>query len=219
MEELLNAMRREAVRVMAKKASTRLGIVTSYKPETYQCKVRLQPENTLTGWLPVGTIWIGNNWGLYCPPSPGDQVLVEFQEDDVNHGVVTMRLFDQNTNKPLGVVAGEFWIVHKGGSFIKITNDDFVLCHGEEKIECTSKAINILATGDNVHIKSDKKVHVEASEIDLDNNGTLHKIVHDAMVTLFNTHTHTGVQTGGGTTAPPTQQMSDSHLTQILKAQ
>lgn len=91
-------------------------------------------------------------------------------------------------DKPLAVPAGEFWLVHKQGSRFKFTNDGKVEIHG-------------------------------TVEIDIGNTGsTLHKLVTDAFVSFFNGHTHSGVQTGGGTSGAPTATMDASHLTGILKA-
>ena len=66
-----------------------------------------------------------------------------------------------------------------------------------------------------------------ARQVLLDNSGliqlfgpgeTLHKLVTDLFMTLFNQHTHGGVQTGGGNTAVPNQLMTAAHLTTATRA-
>jgi phage baseplate assembly protein gpV len=130
MERLLNRMRAEAGRQAALSASGRMAIVTSYDPDHYACKVKILPEGDYpdqydsgdTGWLPVQTQWLGNGWGMYCPPSVGDKVYVDHVEDDPGGGQIVGVVFDAE-HTPLSVQSGEFWLVHVTGSFFKLTND------------------------------------------------------------------------------------------------
>ena len=101
---------------------SRKGLVTSYDPQTYAVKVALQPDGTETGWLPLRTQWAGPGWGLFCPPPIGAQVSVEFQEGDREAGEATGVTFN-DADRPLAVPAGEFWLVHSAGAFLKFTND------------------------------------------------------------------------------------------------
>ena len=71
----------------------RLATVTSVNPTAATVRVTLQPEGVLSGWLPVLSPWIGAGWGMYCPPSTGDQVLVIAQEGDAEHGIIIGRAF------------------------------------------------------------------------------------------------------------------------------
>ena len=77
---ILNIVRREVQRMMGLFAHPRVGIVDGYNPTNYCVRVRLQPGNQITGWLPILTMWGGNGWGMFCPPTPGDVVKVLFQE-------------------------------------------------------------------------------------------------------------------------------------------
>jgi phage baseplate assembly protein V len=122
MRVLQNQMRQIAQMAMQGEAKTRLGIVTSYDPDSYSVKLELQPDGAPTGWLPVVAPWVGNGWGMYCPPSIGDMVEVHFQEDGMEAGFVCARFYN-NTDRPLSVPAGEFWLVHASGAFFKLLND------------------------------------------------------------------------------------------------
>lgn len=104
------------------KAVCRLGVVSSYDPAHYAMKVKLQPTVVETGWMPVASIWVGNGWGLYAPPTVGDQAVVFFQEADLLTGLGGLSLYS-DVDQPLRVESGEFWLVHKTGAFIKLTND------------------------------------------------------------------------------------------------
>ncbi|MBV8656628.1 MAG: phage baseplate assembly protein V [Burkholderiales bacterium] len=122
---LVNRMREEAQRSDGKMMS-RAGIVTAYNPNTYSVKVDLkptagQPPQLETDWLPVASHWTGNGWGMFSPPTIGDQVNVLFLEGDVDTGYVVQHFFDQQ-HAPLAVPSGEYWLVHKSGTFQKLVN-------------------------------------------------------------------------------------------------
>lgn len=121
MDLIRNAMQLEAERVLALPAKPRIGIVTNYDPDHYAARVLLQPEDFLTGYLPITTPWVGNGWGFYAPPSIGDKVEVHFQQDGKEAGFIVNRFYSTKT-VPLFVPSGEFWVVHQSGSTIRFTN-------------------------------------------------------------------------------------------------
>ena len=129
MDRFLNALKSQAGALDQGLAQPRFAIVTSVDPNTATVRVLLQPEAVLSGWLPVLSPWIGAGWGISCPPSPGDQVLVLSQEGDAEHGVVVGRAFSAATPSPTAPV-GELWLVHATGSFIKLVNDGTVQIEG-----------------------------------------------------------------------------------------
>ena len=145
---LLNIFRREGARVQSQRADTRVGIVDSYDPALYCAKVRIQPENVLTGFLPILTEWVGNGWGIVCPPSAGDVVDVHFQEGGKNAGFISKRFFSSKTLPPGPAPSGEFWMVHSSGSFLKFTNDGKVSVNSKSDMDFTSGGdINMTSTG------------------------------------------------------------------------
>jgi phage baseplate assembly protein V len=110
-------------------AQPRMGIVTSSNSQTAMAKVLLQPEGVLTGWLPVLTQWAGSGWGMACPPSPGDQVLVIPQEGDAQHGLIVGRLYS-NLVRPPQTEPGEINLTHQSGSSIRLLNSGIVAIEG-----------------------------------------------------------------------------------------
>ncbi len=130
MERLLNVIKQHAGAMDQGAGQPRFATVTSVNPQTATAKVRLQPEGVLSGWLPILSPWIGAGWGMCCPPSPGDQVLVLTQEGDAEHGIIIGSAFS-NTQTPPPAPVGELWLVHKSGSFIKLQNDGTVQIHGD----------------------------------------------------------------------------------------
>jgi phage baseplate assembly protein V len=122
MQRLFNALKSQAAALDASVAQPRFGVVSSVDPSTYTARVLLQPEGVLSGWLPVLTSWAGNGWGVVCPPVPGQQVLVVAQEGDAEHGVIVGCAFSTQMRPP-AAPAGELWLVHESGSFLKLLGD------------------------------------------------------------------------------------------------
>lgn len=146
---ILNIIRRECERVLAQRATTRMGIVDSYDPDLYCAKVRLQPENVLTGFLPISTEFAGNGWGDVNGLTPGTVVDVHFQEGGKNAGYISKRFFSSITRPPGPVAAGESWRVHQSGSFLKFTNDGKVSVNSASDMNLVSAGdINLQAAGD-----------------------------------------------------------------------
>src|SRR3978361_2100816 len=130
MDRLLNTFKAQGASQDQAAGVPRFGIVTSVDPSTATARVTLQPEGVLTGWLPLLTPWVGDGWGLVCPPSPGDQVLVFPQEGDAEHGMIVAASWSAKTTPP-AAPSGEFWLVHKSGSFLKLQNDGTIQIKGD----------------------------------------------------------------------------------------
>ncbi len=186
MKRLLNAMARQAQLANSSRAETRVGIVSAYNPADYCAKVQLQPEGTETGWLPVLSPWIGEGWGLFCPPSIGDQVQVEFQEGSAEAGFVVGRFFS-NAQRPLPVSSGEFWLVHQTGSALKFHNDGTVEVESASNMTATvggNLTANVtgttavasggnasLSSGGNVTITAAANISIAGSNASMSSNG------------------------------------------------
>jgi len=129
--QLRNQMALAAQLAQDGKSHSKVGIVTSYDPGTASARVHLMPidpdfpDNTLTGWLPVGTPWVGNGWGLDAPVSIGDQVEVQFLDAATENGYISARLFSDQA-RPTGAQSGEFFLTHSSGSKLQFHNDGTV---------------------------------------------------------------------------------------------
>jgi len=130
MDELFNVIKQHAGALDQGGGQPRFGTITSVNPAAATARVTLQPEGVLSGWLPVLSPWIGPGWGLHCPPSPGDQVLVLAQEGDAEHGIIIGCSYSTAMTPPAAPV-GEFWLVHSSGSYIKLQNDGTIQMHGD----------------------------------------------------------------------------------------
>ena len=130
---------------------TRLGTISSYDPAHFAVKVMLQPGGVETGWIPLGSPWVGNGWGAFFAPAIGESVEVEFQEGGLDAAVVSMRFFN-DVDRPLPVPAGEGWLVHASGSALKLHNDG---------------SVEVLVKTD-LHVTAAGAVTVKAASVTLD---------------------------------------------------
>jgi phage baseplate assembly protein gpV len=195
MNGMSNVMRREAARVASQTANVRLATVTSYDPSNYAAKVLIQPEGHETGFLPVTSPWAGNGWGLFCPPTPGDVVDVHFQEGGKQAGFVALRHFGDQF-RPLPVPSGEFWLVHRSGSFVKLHNDGTIEINAQTAVNATAPVFNLVG---DVNVTGNIIATGDISDLS-DGSGTMAHIR-----ATFDLHTHGGIEPGGGNTAIPNQ--------------
>lgn len=134
MDALLNAWKAHSGAQDLQAGQPRFGTVTSVDPEKGTARVQLQPEGVLTGWLPVLSPWVGAGWGMSCPPSPGDQVLVLPQEGNAEHGLIVARGWSRSVPAPATPV-GELWLTHRSGSYVRLLNDGTVSVRGDLHVE------------------------------------------------------------------------------------
>lgn len=189
--ELLNIVRREVERALRDRGVTLHGTICAYDPATYRAKVKLQPDGVISNWMPIGSMWVGNGWGIVAPPQNSTQVQVVFQEEDKDSGVITQNLYDDINAPPVGspqVAQGECLLFHSSGSYIKLAN-----------------------TG-NLILNS--AVEIEAGSV----GNALHKLLMDTFIDFMNSHTHGGVTTGSDSTDVPDQTLDSSYFTDILMA-
>ncbi len=187
-DRLLNALKQHGEAMLSALGQPRFGIVASYDPNTGAAKVRLQPEDILTGWLPVLSQWVGAGWGMHAPLTGGEQVLVVMQEGDGEHGIVVGRAWS-DAMRPPAAPPGELWLVHQSGAFIKATNA------GQVSLQDASGASITLANNGTVNVNG--VLAVSGDIIDRDNaHGSI-----NALRTAYNAHHHPGVQAGGASTA------------------
>ena len=199
MNRLLNIMKAQAAMQSQGSASSRFGLVSAYDPANYCAKVTLQPEGLETGWLPVLSQWVGNSWGMFAPPSIGDMVAVNFQENDIEAGFVSLRGYN-DSDRPLNVASGEFWLVHQSGSFLKFHNDGTVELNSAGTLTSTAPQWNhngAMTVNGAVLVNSTIKATGDITDTSNTNTRSV-----AGMRSVFNSHIHTDPQ--GGTVSAPT---------------
>jgi phage baseplate assembly protein V len=181
-------MRTQAMLAAGSTGKPRLGLVSSYNPATYAVKVKVQPDDIETGWLPIVTHMAGQGWGIYAGPANGDQAIVVFQEGDRETGVC-LGFLPSDTDKPPSVPSGEVQVIHKSGAFLKFLSDGTVNIVSTAGINSTGpwNHTGTLHTSDN--ITCDKTV---TATTDVIGGGKSLK-----------NHTHSGVTAGAATSGPP----------------
>lgn len=105
-DRLLNAMKRASSDIASSHAQPRFATIESVDPSGYSVKVTIQPEGTLTGWLPLGAAAVGNAC-IVAPPAPGDQVQITPIEGDAEHWVITARVFSAVALPPTSPATGQ----------------------------------------------------------------------------------------------------------------
>jgi phage baseplate assembly protein V len=166
----------------------RFALVSTAHDREYAVKLLLQPEGIETGYVPVLTPFVGNGWGLFCKPVQGDQVLVLFADGDTNCGVVVGGLFSDE-DVALAAPEREFWLVHGDGASLKFQAGGVVnlVAPGGLNIAANTAITGTLHVTDEV--TADKSVTATTDVV----GGGKH----------LKTHTHGGVQPGGGHSAAP----------------
>lgn len=199
MDKLINALKMRSATMDTLTGTPRWGLVQSYDPQNYLAKVLIQPEGVLSGWLPIVTPMVGPNWGMMMPLAQGQQVIVIPDGGDSEQGVILGGTWDTQTPVPQIPAApggsnstlqsGEVALVSGQGSFIRLCADGTMLIVGP-----TIYALG--SAGD-----TPKRLATE-----------------DFVFSLYNSHTHSGVSTGTGTSGVPVQQGTTAHVTGHLKA-
>jgi uncharacterized protein involved in type VI secretion and phage assembly len=125
MDGIRDLIQREVERALRRRGWPRIGLVDSYDPNRHSVKVMFPDEEKLSGWLPIGSAWTGNGWGLHMAPVVGAQVVVSYHDGDTNAGFVSHQLFSR-VDIPLPVPAGDMWLQHQNGSAVKLHADGLV---------------------------------------------------------------------------------------------
>lgn len=206
-----------------------LGIITSVDPTDYTVKVKLEPEEIETGFIPFCTPF----YGWVAPPMGGEQCLVLFERGNNNVPVAALLLYWDQARAP-GVssagdtAAGEILLKHSSGSYVKLNSAGKILINGQVEIDVTTPKLVINTTGDVDITSSGGVINAQASTINLKgdvvvdgnltaNNGAV--TMNDGVINTnaniittqdvqasgisLKTHVHSGVTTGGSNTGAP----------------
>jgi phage baseplate assembly protein gpV len=137
--DLENVILHVIERWIAGRYTERHGLVTSYDSKKYLAKVTFQPEGQESGWLPIETGHVGQGYGIAMGLQPGsgsgvqgqqqgdsgqsgsdsngatgDQVIVRYQEGDIESGKIVQRVHSDKDTPP-EAKSGEllFWTKFK----------------------------------------------------------------------------------------------------------
>ncbi len=220
MNALINQIRQHIANVISSIAFPVKGIVDTVDPDSMTCVVRYQPQNTLSPSLPISCVAVGRGYGVIAIPNVGDQVHISFENGNYQVGVVEGAIFDStDAVPPTGMEPGGYYLIHKSGSFIKMTQDGKLNVNGEVDIDMTSPTINITCSA--VANITAPVVNINSPEV---NMGDLSALVPDLVFLMtgiareiYNIHTH-DLDLLHDITLEPNQQMDDTTLTVNVKA-
>ncbi len=178
-----------------------IGVVTNNKDPDSLGRVKVKfpwmGDNIESGWARVATVGGGSSRGLYWLPEINDEVLVVFEQGDMNHPYVVGGLYNGTDKPPLASAsdavkdgAGVFTRVLKTKkhtiTLVEDSADEKIEIKdaaGDTIIRMTSKPspskIEIIATGDvkvdaaNVTVNGSTKVDVKAPNINVEATTTL----------------------------------------------
>lgn len=207
-----------------------LGTITSCDATSGWVKVMIGATQTELGPMPFGTMF----YGWYSPPVGGEQCIVLFQNGSKSNPIGALLLYWDNHLPPANVNNGEVMMLHSSGSRLYLSNDGKVNLNGNVEIDITAPKVVITTTGDvdvnaggNASISSalcsvnaSVKAAVTAPNVTLSNGGATDSLVtFTQFQTWINSHQHSGVQTGTGTSGAPTTSIPTSAKTTVVKGQ
>lgn len=213
-DDLWNAIKRHIENIFSRMPQPRRGIVYSVDPTTLRAKVKLMPEQTITGWLPIAMPCVGSGWGLVAVPPPGAQVLIIPTDGNNNAAVVVSAHWSNAQTPPTGYVVGQLWLHHESGAYVHLNNDGGVYAQDP------SGATFYLPNNGTVVVKDQS-----GTVLELSNNGTVNITgnlvvsgnisdaagAHGTVAGLrgaYNAHVHGGVTSGGSDTGATTTPIS-----------
>jgi hypothetical protein len=227
MNTLLNQQRQQMSALLANLAFPVKGIVNTVDPDSMTCVVSVQPENqddpslSLSPSLPISCIAVGKGFGFIAVPNVGDQVFISFEAGCYQVGVVQGAIFDaSDAVPPKGMKPGEWWLVHKTGSYIKFTNDEKLSINGEVQVDITTPTINITCT--SVANVTAPIVNINSPEVNLgdlsEEEPTLQPLINGFGRIIYNEHIHFLDPENPGRTLQPAPQMDEATETVNVKA-
>lgn len=199
--ELANVVRQMVKQAMADMAWPQIYLISGYDQQNVAVKVNVNIDPTMqpieSNWMPLGAIGVGNGWGVSVGPQIGDQVLVVFENGDINSGVIVARLFSTQA-QPMPVPSGEIWAMHSTGSSLKFTTN------GDVNLN-TAGNLNATVAGNAI---------IKAASIVLKNAGTaLKALLNSAFATWAAGHSHPA------NGAPPSVLPDSTMQTTIVQAE
>lgn len=163
--------------------------------------VKVNLGDLVTDWLPWATTSAGQD-RVWKAPDVGEQVVL-LSPGDPSQGVVIGSVFQ--TAHPANGSAGKDWrITFKDGTVIEFDRDASAL-----NVTLKSTGTAKIKVGATELQLQDGQATMKATAITLDGNVTITGTTSVQAITaggknIGGTHTHSGVQTGGGTTGAPT---------------
>ena len=207
--ELISLIKRVAAGLINQRAHGRWGIVESVNPDGPLVRVMIQPDNVLSGWIPVLQQAAGAGATFLTVPEPGWQAFLNFDHGEHEHGVVVGFAHNDGAALPalpnapgsggtpsagkIALAPGESAFLGPFGSAFRFNaNGDIFMQPGSG----TLKIDGHLTVNGNVTAQQ----NITAVQQITDLNGTGGGGTLSALRTAYDNHRHGDVVNGGGTT-------------------
>jgi type VI secretion system (T6SS) baseplate-like injector VgrG/GpV-like protein with Apex motif len=181
------------------------GELSSYDPKTHAGKFLLPlhrdqttDEPIETGYAPIGTLFTGVGIGMQFPPVFGAQAILLFVDGDMHLPIAAVLLSNSVEYPPFVDGKSRGWKDAKA-SAIKTTDD------GPTPGDGVGGA-RVVGAGYASVVAPIVELSAEGLDANLDRVVTMRDL--NALITTFNAHVHSGVQTGAGNTGAPTSTQS-----------
>lgn len=199
-----NATRVRATADASTAPAVRWGIVNG--AQGGMLKVRIQPEDVQTDWLPIMSAAVGGGWGLIHMPPNGTPVLLVPDTHDNQSYVVAGSTWSAQNQAP-GAAQGEVWLVHSSGSQIQMTNDGHIMIkdHAGSTMTFTNDGkVNVVdGSGCSLTFQNNGTAEINGTLLVtgdiIDINGGHGSL--NALRNAYDAHTHGNVTSGGANTS------------------
>ena len=150
---------------------SRMGTIESYDPSTNTVRVMIQPDGTMTGWIPIGGIGAGNGIGVVIGPLIGEQVKLDPVEGSAEDWCVSARVFSAVDMPPVStatkaaIQSGEVGVFAQGGTFIHATAaGDLYAASGRDAIVTAARDVHVTGA-QNVEVTAQGQIKLTAPAI------------------------------------------------------
>lgn len=213
------------------------GHVATYDPKTHRVRLILPSQRdedgtpVLSSWMPLGGTG-GSGWGVQIAPMGGATIQnptagelcgVCRMDRLSGYQFVASLIWNQVYAPPFtDLKGGELGLMSQSGSSIKLTNDKNMTIGAANDLTMAAEGtITINSTGNctlnsqgNLTLAAMGSLAITATAATISAmGGVVQKLVTAAMVPFFNSHSHPA---NGD---PPSQQMSDAQLTNVMEAE
>jgi phage baseplate assembly protein V len=148
-------------------------------------------DGELSGWARVAVPMAGSSYGTYFIPNVDDEVLVAFEQGDVNTPYVLGCLWNASARPPVPSPADQHWMIKtKSGNMIdiaeepasitietpdgqkiKMSSEGIKIETGESSIELTSDSVTI--KGPTLKLEGDTEINISAPKVTIKSDGVM----------------------------------------------
>lgn len=230
-DELMHLIMQSSAQERGDRRLVFYGHIVSYDPVNHAVKVQLPAfrENedspgAITGWLPLGSHYVGAGFGMQFAPVPdasgvdsltptGTPCEIVVNDRDGSATVTALRFNDKNLPPFPTIQPGEGGIKHGSGTYFYFANS------GNFNLEAAAVLLLAqIASGSKLQFNQDGSITLNTGESGSGkgalqiNGNTDWAVMANKLLGWVNNHTHSGVQTGSGTSGPPASPASVSDV-------